>query len=92
MLWRLYGERGSSLLKMEWVPLGYQIVKVGSIFNWAHIPSTNIMLAVRRAKESPLGNALVFFMPSSLIDVICDVNMFPLMKWHGTPSQVHVHI
>jgi hypothetical protein len=37
MICRLYGEETSTHFLMEWFMMAYTMVKIGKVFNWAHI-------------------------------------------------------
>jgi hypothetical protein len=92
MICRLYGEKNPQHFKLEWVPLLHQIVKKGKIFNWAEILSANILLVVKRSLESPPRFGVGFFMSSYLIDVVCAITPFPLMKWSWSLYEKPIHI
>jgi hypothetical protein len=91
---RLYRREDTMHFFLPWVPLIYS-VEEGSSFDWAKMLSdslTNRIIEYRTQKES--RKATSFFMSSYLMDAVCSMTPFPLMKWSYTPSNaepVHVY-
>lgn len=72
-LWR----ENSQFFKLEWVPIIHQVIEEGTTINWAHILYSNILAAMRKFKEAPLGNKVGFLMSAFIMDVVCANNSFP---------------
>jgi hypothetical protein len=67
----------------------YTMVKIGKVFNSAHILAFNIF---HKDKESLGMKKPRFFMSSYLIDVICSSIHFPAFIWDWNPIQPPVHV
>jgi hypothetical protein len=94
MTCRLYRKEETSHFYLPWVPLMFQVAEGGS-FNWEKMLSDSLTSRVteyRVQKEN--GKASSFFMSAYIMDTVCFLTLFPLMKWSWTPAEdepIHVY-
>jgi hypothetical protein len=94
MACRLYGREDTTHFFLPWVPLIHTVTE-GLSFDWAKLLSNSLTSRIteyRAQKES--GKETSFFMSAYIMDAICFMMPFPLMRWSWTPSStepIHVY-
>jgi hypothetical protein len=94
MTCRLFGREDTSHFYIAWVPLMFRVAE-GCLFNWAKILSNSLANRVTEYQEQrESGRPSSFFMSTYIMDAICSMTPFPLMRWAWNPAQektVHVY-
>jgi hypothetical protein len=84
MMCRIYGKENTTHFFLPWVPIIHSMAE-GFSFDWAKILSDNLTSKIseyqtKKIKWQPTS----FFMSSYVMDVICFMTLFPLMRWSWT--------
>jgi hypothetical protein len=86
MLCIIFGKESSSHFLLPWVPIMHEVAEVYS-FNLAKILSDTL---AKEIKECHLlkakGKPTPFYMSTYIMDAICFMKSFPLMRWSWTPT------
>lgn len=92
MLSWLHGEVDCTYFKSEWISLAHGVISIGIIFNWENILSTNLLRALEKAIQKKDEKEAPFYFAGYLLDVLCNSNQFPGLKWAWTPKCPPIHI
>jgi hypothetical protein len=81
MTCRLFGWEDTAHFYIQWVPLIYRVAE-GSSFNWEKILSDSLFNRITEYREKKaVGKPAGFYMSAYIMDAICSMTPFPLMKW-----------
>ena len=92
MLSCLHGEVDCTKFKSERIPIEHGLMYASIIFNWASMLSQNILKALERAMQKTDPKGITFYFSAYLMDVLCDSNSFPGMKWAWNPQIPPIHL
>jgi len=94
MTYRLYGKEDTTHCFFPWVPLIHTIDE-GCSFNWDTLLSDSLTSRITKYRmQRENGKVASFFMSTYIMDVVCFMMPFPLMRWSWTPSEaepIHVY-
>jgi hypothetical protein len=86
MACRLFGWEDTAHFYIQWVPLIYRVAE-GSSFNWAKMLSDSLFNRITEYREKKAaGKPAGFYMSAYIMDAICSLTPFPLMKWAWSPT------
>jgi hypothetical protein len=92
MLCRLFGRKDPCHFHADWVPF-LEEASEGNAFNWHKILLDNLTQEISNYKaEKSKGQPATFYMSAYIMDAICYVTHFPLMKlsWNiSCPEPIH---
>jgi hypothetical protein len=81
MLSRVFGKKNPCHFPIEWVPF-LEEASEGYSFNWDKILSNKIAKEVSDYKAARSRcQPVAFYMSTYIMDAICFMTSFPLMKW-----------
>jgi hypothetical protein len=81
MTCRLFRREDTSHFYIAWVPLMFRVIE-GCSFNWAKILSDSLANRVTEYREQKAsGRPSSFFMSAYIMDTVCSMTPFPLMRW-----------
>lgn len=72
---QIFSEKDEKVLRASWVPLIFQVILKGTVFNWANILSSNITQGILDLVGEEGISKMDFYMSSYLIDSICVGNI-----------------
>jgi hypothetical protein len=86
MACRLFGWEDTAHFYIQWVPLIYRVAE-GFSFNWAKMLSDSLFNRITEYREKKAaGKPAGFYMSAYIMDAICSLTPFPLMKWAWSPD------
>jgi hypothetical protein len=94
MFCRLYGKDDTSQFFLPWVLLIHTVAE-GFSFDWAKLLSESLASRITKYRaHKTSGKTSSFFMSFYIMDAICFMTPFPLMRWSWTPTNaepIHVY-
>jgi len=86
MIFHLFGKKNPTHFSVEWVSIVNEVAE-SYTFNWAKMLSDNLAKEIVEYKSTKSkGRAAPFYMSTYVMDAICFITPFPLMKWSWTPA------
>ena len=81
LLSRVFGRKDGSTFLDKWIPIIYQIMTNRVTMNWGELVSSNLDNQLKKVHKEHL-----FYMSTSLMDVMCANLEFPSLEWKSEPN------